>query len=212
VIGSAVCKAAIAKSWSVYSLSPSGKPFTTPAGHRPAWTEHVSWQAGSALDPNSYRALLPPITDVVVAVGTLFENKHYKRLSTANSLADAFQGVKGALTSPNPLIAPDQSYEALNKNTGAYSSVPQCELNSFFIIAVTVLKQLLAVSPVEPSIPRTFTFLSAEDFGRPVIPIGYIKAKREAEHEITELCSQESNFPVREILIRPGDHPLCPRA
>jgi hypothetical protein len=154
--------------------------------------------------------LLPPITDVVVAVGTLFENKHYKRLSTARSFEDAFQGIKAALTSPNPLTAPDQSYEALNKNAGTYffvspTRLAHCHSHS----ALTVLSQFLHATPVDSSLPRTFTFLSAEDFGRPFIPIGYIKAKREAEKEITKLCTHHSGTPVREILVRPGETCVC---
>lgn len=199
-----MCKAALAKHWSVSALSPSGKPFATPAGHRPAWTQNISWQAGSALEPNSFKSLLPPVTDVVVAVGTLFENKHYKRLSTAGSVNDAFQGVKGAFASPNPLTAPDQTYQALNKNAGSCILLSDHFPGSLFLIALIVLKQFLLTNPVEPAVPRTFTFLSAEDFGRPFIPVGYIKAKREAEREITDLCNTDSPSPIREIIVRPG--------
>lgn len=200
-----MCKAALAKHWSVSALSPSGKPFATPAGHRPAWTHNVSWQAGSALEPNSFKSYLPPVTDVVVAVDTLFENKHYKRLSTAGSVNDALQGVKAAFTSPNPLTSPDQSYEALNKKAGIPPFFsPITSQAHIFQIALSVLNQFLSTNPVEPTVFRTFTFLSAEDTGRPLIPVGYIKAKREAERKITDLCSMVSSNPIRGILVRPG--------
>src|ERR1700744_3733976 len=109
--GSAVCKSALANSWSVSSVSPSGRPFASPAGHRPAWSYDVHWHSGSALDPDTYKHLLPPITDIVVSVGTLFENPNYKRLASASSGAGALAALNAALTSRNPLVNSNQSYQ-----------------------------------------------------------------------------------------------------
>ncbi|KAG2749730.1 hypothetical protein P692DRAFT_201865251 [Suillus brevipes Sb2] len=38
-VGSAVCKAALARGMGVTSVSSSGKPYRTPKGHTPDWAE-----------------------------------------------------------------------------------------------------------------------------------------------------------------------------
>jgi len=40
-IGSAVCKAALARGMEVTSISSSGRPYRTPKGHTPAWASKV---------------------------------------------------------------------------------------------------------------------------------------------------------------------------
>jgi hypothetical protein len=41
VPGSSICKRAVSRGWEVHSLSRSGKAWTTPKGHSPAWTQKV---------------------------------------------------------------------------------------------------------------------------------------------------------------------------
>lgn len=48
-----MCKAALARNLRVTSFSSSGRPFRTPKGHAPAWTEHVEWLRGDVLSSSS---------------------------------------------------------------------------------------------------------------------------------------------------------------
>lgn len=40
-LGSAICRTAVARGWTVTSLSRSGKPYATAQGHAPAWVSKV---------------------------------------------------------------------------------------------------------------------------------------------------------------------------
>jgi len=42
LVGSSIAKKAVQRGWNVVSVSQSGKPFKTPAGHSPAWVDKVS--------------------------------------------------------------------------------------------------------------------------------------------------------------------------
>jgi len=42
LVGSSIAKKAVKRGWNVVSVSQSGKPFRTPAGHSPAWVDQVS--------------------------------------------------------------------------------------------------------------------------------------------------------------------------
>lgn len=57
-------------------------------------------------------------------------------------------------------------------------------------------------SGVDPSMPRPFVYVSAEDIFRPAIPARYIETKREAERGIEQLMSLNSQF--RGVYIRPS--------
>ena len=54
----------------------------------------------------------------------------------------------------------------------------------------------------DPSKPRPFVYVSAEDIFRPVIPARYIETKREAERGIEQMMSVNSQF--RGVYIRPS--------
>ena len=55
---------------------------------------------------------------------------------------------------------------------------------------------------VNPSKPRPFVYVSAEDIFRPVIPARYIETKREAEWAIEQMMSPNSQF--RGVYVRPS--------
>lgn len=61
---------------------------------------------------------------------------------------------------------------------------------------------MASLAGVDPSKPRPFVYLSAEDIFRPVIPARYIETKREAEQGIEQMMSLNSQF--RGVYIRPS--------
>ncbi|CAL1704701.1 unnamed protein product [Somion occarium] len=191
-VGSAVCKAALARGMQVTSISSSGRPYTTPKGHSPAWTSKVNWQAADALKPESYAHLLPDKSAVVHTLGTLFEDTRYKNALKEGNLPALFSafisGSANSRSDTNPLKEPkkDGSYELLNRDS-----------------ALRVLRTFLDTQPEVPlNNPRAFVFVSAEDIFRPFISARYIETKREAELAITDMVATRPD--VREVLIRPS--------
>lgn len=187
-VGSAVCKAILAKGVKVTSVSSSGKPFTTPKGYSPAWTSDVDWQKGDALDPNSYAHHLSDATAVVHTLGTLFEGAKYKQALKEGSIPGLVSSLTSAFGSSNPLGVMDAktSYATLNRD----SALRVCE-------AYISTKPSFSLTK-----PRSFVHVSAEDVLRPLIPAGYIEMKREAELGINELVSSHSD--LRAVHIRPS--------
>lgn len=193
-VGSAVCRAALARGMQVTSISSSGKPYTTPKGHTPAWTSKVDWQRGNALQPESYAHLMPGVTAVVHTLGTLLEDTRYKAAmkdGNVPALVGAVISGLGDLGSSgrNPLEEPKKdasSYEVLNRDA-----------------ALRVCETFLASeSEVETEGPRPFVFVSAEDIFRPFISARYIETKREAEVRIEEMVRENPKY--REVFIRPS--------
>ncbi|CCM04620.1 uncharacterized protein FIBRA_06804 [Fibroporia radiculosa] len=192
-LGSAVCKAALARGMQVTSISQSGAPFRTPKGHSPAWTSEVNWQAGNALNPETYSHILPSVTAVVHTIGTLFEDTRYKAaLKEGNlpALLDTLvSNIAGGGPSSNPLadkLDNPGSYELLNRDA-----------------AVRTCEAFISSTPsTDIQRPRVFVYVSAEDIFRPFIPARYIETKREAETEIEYMMSQ--NPAHRPVYIRPS--------
>ncbi|TCD64650.1 hypothetical protein EIP91_003810 [Steccherinum ochraceum] len=192
-VGSAVCKAALSRGMQVTSISSSGKPYTTPKGHSPAWTSKVNWQPGNALHPESYAHLLPSSTAVVHTLGTLLEDQQYKAAlkdSNIPALLGTFASRLASLDpgSRNPLEDTHKpgGYEEMNRDS-----------------ALRVCEAFVATeSEVPLPAPRPFVFVSAEDVFRPFVPSRYIETKREAELYIEEMMSQNDRF--RGVYIRPS--------
>ena len=46
-VGSTVCRKAVQRGWNVTSISQSGRPWSSPSGHTPAWVDKVSAWARS---------------------------------------------------------------------------------------------------------------------------------------------------------------------
>jgi hypothetical protein len=106
-----------------FCLSKSGKPFTTPNGHLPTWTEKVEWHAASAFEPASYRSLISSSTAVVHTLGTLLEGGEYKQsIKTGDAFGTVVSGAKSAFESfngGNPLRKGSLgSYESVNRDSG----------------------------------------------------------------------------------------------
>ncbi|KIJ44035.1 hypothetical protein M422DRAFT_228655 [Sphaerobolus stellatus SS14] len=182
-VGSAVCRAALARGWDVASISSSGKAFRTPKGHTPSWTNDVQWHTASALEPPSYRSILRDRTAIVHTVGILLETGKYKQAIKEGNIGGL---VKAFLPgSNNPLkkgTRESPSYEMLNRDT-----------------ALTVCETYRDVMPSGK--PHTFVYVSAEDLGRPFVPRRYIETKREAEQGIQKICAGTD---IRSVFIRPS--------
>ncbi|CAE6424984.1 unnamed protein product [Rhizoctonia solani] len=185
-LGSAVCKAAVARGWKVTSISSSGQPYRTPKGHTPAWTKEVDFRKASAFEPSTYRELLEPCTAVVHTLGILLEAPKYKsavRGGSLGGLVSAFGHAWGLGAAGNPLEkrvpGEEGTYEYVNRDA-----------------ALRVLKTF--ASGPGSTVPRPFVYISAEDIFRPLVPARYIESKRAAEAAI----AQEPR--VRGVYLRPG--------
>ncbi|WVN87369.1 uncharacterized protein L203_102547 [Cryptococcus depauperatus CBS 7841] len=193
-LGSTICRMAALKGWHVTSMSSSGKPFTSPAGHTPAWVSKVNWVAADAFEPFSYTSLISSSTAVVHTLGILLEDTGYKKAVREGNPFSLIKSFSNALYGgSNPLktgMERKRGYEGMNRDS-----------------ALTVLNTLISTpSPTAPTDGRTnektFVYISAADAFRPLVPRRYIESKREAELEIARRCSETQS--VRPLFIRPG--------
>ncbi|KAF7976348.1 hypothetical protein HWV62_7094 [Athelia sp. TMB] len=200
-IGSAVCKAALARGMDVTSISSSGVPYRTPAGHSPAWAAGVNWQKADALAPATYAHLLPAVDGVVHTLGTLLpEPAAYKAAVRSGSPGALLSALVGSLGGGNPLEG--GAYEKLNRDAGAlYACVRGAQLTDVFIEALRVCEAFVA-APREDASDRAFVYISAEDIFRPIISARYIETKREAERGIQARVRAAPG--VRGVFIRPS--------
>ena len=153
--GSAVCRAALRHGFQVTSIrcenrvsnhvgqtklcySSSGRPYQTPKGHTPTWTEkvvsrespfpssqwtdpiEVEWLRADALRPKTYSHLLPDASAVVHTLGTLLADTKYKDALRQQDLAGAAANFLQHLTGAgrNPLEESPDGYERLNRDSG----------------------------------------------------------------------------------------------
>lgn len=189
-IGSAVCRAALAKGFQVTSVSSSGRPYRTPKGHSPAWTSKVTWLRGNAFQPSSFAHIVAEVDAVVHTLGTLIEGATYKQSVRDGNLI----GLLSSIVGRNPLTRhQDTSYERMNRDS-----------------ALAVCEAFIA-SGRDRAYPksRAFVFVSAEDIFRPVISARYITTKREAEKGLDSLIKAENasstkTVAYRGVYVRPG--------
>ncbi|KZT26534.1 NAD-P-binding protein [Neolentinus lepideus HHB14362 ss-1] len=188
-IGSAVCKAALARGMQVTSISSSGRPYRTPKGHTPAWASKVEWQKGDALKPETYVHILPGVSAVVHTLGTLLEDESYKTAVREGDLFGLASSFIKSLGGRNPLesgLQRSDNYETLNRDA-----------------ALQVCDAFLSARPeIQVEGPRAFVYLSAEDVWRPWIPSRYIETKREAEIYIDQMVATRPD--VRAVYMRPS--------
>ncbi|KAN0063796.1 hypothetical protein ACQY0O_003846 [Thecaphora frezii] len=193
-LGSSISRHALANAWRVISISPSGKPYLSPAGHRPAWSSspNIEWHAADALRPHSYAHLAARATAVVHTLGILLEADYKPNPSrslsdiASNALAGIAKGWGYAPNSAaNPLAAdaasrhqPTPSYQVMNRD-------------SAISVAHTFLSALQQRDP--SSQPAPFVYISAEDIFRPIIDARYITTKRQAERAIAKLALYSSS-------------------
>ncbi|WFC98644.1 hypothetical protein MYAM1_001375 [Malassezia yamatoensis] len=189
-VGSAVCKQALSQGWDVQSISGSGRPFKTPKGHAPAWTESdkMHWHKADALQPSQYKEIAASCNAVVHTVGILMETK-YK--GQGGSVSNIFRGLTkgwGMGDQGNPLDEEDSlTYERMNRDT-----------------AITVASTFAEAQRAKHNREVPFVYISAEDILRPVISPRYSSTKRDAEVAIAAIAEQEFPPTLRAIFMRPG--------
>ncbi|GLB34904.1 putative NAD dependent epimerase/dehydratase family protein [Lyophyllum shimeji] len=195
-IGSAVCKAALAKGMQVTSVSSSGRPYRTAKDHTPAWVSKVDWQKGDALQPETFAHLFPEVSGVVHTLGTLIEDGKYKEAVKQGDVVGLVSSFCGSVTGDrgNPL---EKTNDGLRR--GTYEIVNRDA-------ALRVCEAFISSSPSADTairnIPRPFVYISAEDIFRPIIPARYIETKREAEQGIEALVAGKPDY--RGVYIRPS--------
>ncbi|WVQ93993.1 hypothetical protein IAU59_001071 [Kwoniella sp. CBS 9459] len=220
-LGSAICKAAVSKGWEVSSMSSSGKPYTTPAGHTPAWVPRVSWHSASAFEPSTYSSLIANQDAVVHTLGILLEDKGYKDnvrsgnlLGLARSIIGSSGLVPGGGGGGNPLKSEKErreGYEGMNRDSALkvletmLSSPTTSTSPSSSSSPSSPSAAGAGTEPETPSPPhhRSFVYISAADAFRPIVPNAYIESKREAELLINRRCV-ETGGEVIPTFIRPG--------
>lgn len=196
-LGSAISKAAVSRGWRVLSISPSGTPFTTPAGHRPAWSSspNIEWHAADALDPASYKHLTDRSTAAVHTVGILLESDYKSKQPQSggalrNTLAGLAKGWGFRLPGPDDRGNPLQQQSSTQKPSKM--SYETMNRDSAVSVAHTFLRSL-SERPNTSSAP--FIYISAEDLFRPVVDARYISTKRQAEAMIAKLAMHASSQP-----------------
>ncbi|KAF9890878.1 hypothetical protein FE257_005454 [Aspergillus nanangensis] len=187
-LGSRICKSAVARGWSVTSLSRSGEPrwdAVTDSPQKPGWASSVDWAKADMLNPESYKSFLNGATAVVHSMGILLE-ADYKgvvqgREPLISGLQKAFSSSKSG--SQNPLQRQEgESLQPREKNGQLTYEL----MNRDSAIA-------LAKESSDEHVP-TFVFISAAA-GAPMLPSRYITTKREAETTIsTKLPELRSVF------------------
>ncbi|GAA5833881.1 hypothetical protein JCM11251_005996 [Rhodosporidiobolus azoricus] len=195
-VGSAVARKAVARGWKVTSLSRSGTPFRTPAGHAPAWVGEVDWRAGSAFQPETYESLLEQQDAVVTTLGVLFE-QDYKQEGVAapfKIIKNVLENAAGSRGNPLAKGKGERSYEKLNRDSAI----------TLFRSFTSSRSSCPATSNPPPRNP--FVYLSAEDIFRPFVPARYIQTKREAEEQISRLAIEAAveGKGVRPVFVRPS--------
>ena len=70
-------------------------------------------------------------------------------------------------------------------------------------VALRVCEAFVQAKPAfKPQGPRAFVYISAEDCNRPLVPAGYIEAKRKAELGIEQMMLDHPD--CRSVYIRPS--------
>ena len=195
-LGSAITKRLLSQGHTVTSMSPSGRPFLTPSGHRPAWSSSnsIRWAKADAFTPSTYRQILTgedvhpiastpassspsptPVTAIVSTIGVLLEANYKGAQGSWQEVGKALMRGWG-LERPNPLESGKETmYEKMNRD-------------AVLSIAETYLSTLKSNSLDSHShTPSPFVFISAEDIFRPIIDSRYLSTKRQAEQALERL-------------------------
>ncbi|KAL1998698.1 hypothetical protein VTN02DRAFT_5719 [Thermoascus thermophilus] len=189
-LGSRICKAAVARGWSVTSLSRSGEPrwdTITASREPPSWASGVEWAKADILKPSTYKPFLKDASAVVHSMGILLE-ADYKgvvqgRESLISGLQRAFSSSK--LGSQNPLERKEGEALVPKEKDGQWTYEL---MNRDSAIA-------LAQESSHEHVPA-FVYISAAA-GAPILPSRYITTKREAEATIASTLPE-----LRSVFVR----------
>ncbi|KDN45254.1 hypothetical protein K437DRAFT_256701 [Tilletiaria anomala UBC 951] len=202
----------------VTSVSPSGRPFVSPAGHRPAWSlsTNMRWEKGDVVrsplsspdlgSPQHHLAQLVDEADAIVhTVGILLESDYKPAASSpsssrhgtnSGSFGEIARGVlRGWGISDNsnplrerPLTGKGKEREMTYENMNTRAALNVANL--FASKLQRLSKSESSYSSSEQKTQPTFVYISASDIFQPFISRRYIESKREAERGISELAAQ----------------------
>ncbi|KAL2858030.1 hypothetical protein BJY01DRAFT_242096 [Aspergillus pseudoustus] len=190
-LGSRICKSAVARGWSVTSLSRSGEPrwdVVTSSPQQPGWAKSVEWAKADILKPETYKPFLKGATAIVHSMGILLE-ADYKgvvqgREPIISGLQRAFSSSK--LGSQNVLQRKEGEALKAQEKDGQFT-YELMNRDSAIALAQESSNEQIA----------SFIYISAAS-GAPILPSRYITTKREAETTIS------SQFPdLRSVFVRP---------
>ncbi|KAI9368220.1 hypothetical protein BJX61DRAFT_537432 [Aspergillus egyptiacus] len=190
-LGSRICKSAVARGWSVTSLSRSGEPrwdLVTSSPQRPGWAKSVEWARADILKPDTYMPFLEGATVVVHSMGILLE-ADYKgvvqgREHIISGLQRAFSGSKRG------------SQDLRQRKHGEALKAQETDGQFTYELMNRDSAIALAQECSNEHVP-TFVYISAAS-GAPILPSRYITTKREAE---TTIASQLPD--LRSVFVRP---------
>lgn len=224
-LGSAITKRLLSQGHTVTSMSPSGRPFLTPSGHRPAWSssKSIRWAKAEAFTPSTYRQILTgedahpiasttassssssssaaaptPVTAIVSTIGVLLEANYKGAQGSWEEVGRALMRGWG-LERPNPLDSTKEGmYEKMNRD-------------AVLSIAETYLA-ILKSNPMHIPTPSPFVFISAEDIFRPIIDSRYLSTKRQAEHALETMSWSSAPPPTSPTSSPTSDQDVIPDA
>ncbi|RAH75282.1 ubiquinone biosynthesis protein COQ11 [Aspergillus aculeatinus CBS 121060] len=173
-LGSRICKSAVARGWSVTSLSRSGEPrweTVTDSVNRPSWASSVEWAKADILKPETYKAFLNGATAVVHSMGILLE-ADYK--GVVQGREPILSGLQRAFSASRP-----GSQDLRERREGEPLEVRDRSGQFTYELMNRDSAIALAQETRHERVP-TFVYISAAS-GAPVLPSRYITTKREAE-------------------------------
>ncbi|PYH40751.1 ubiquinone biosynthesis protein COQ11 [Aspergillus saccharolyticus JOP 1030-1] len=190
-LGSRICKSAVARGWSVTSLSRSGEPrwdTVTGSAIRPSWASSVEWARADILKPETYKPFLQGAAAVIHSMGILLEADYKGVVQGREPIFNGLQKVFGA-SRPGSQNLPERREEGEPLEARDRSRQFTYELmNRDSAIA-------LAQETRHERVP-TFVYISAAS-GAPVLPSRYITTKREAESIIAAQLPELRNVFVQ---------------
>ncbi|RAL11063.1 ubiquinone biosynthesis protein COQ11 [Aspergillus homomorphus CBS 101889] len=189
-LGSRICKSAVARGWSVTSLSRSGEPrweVVTGSAGRPSWASSVEWAKADILKPETYKPFLSGATAVVHSMGILLE-ADYK--GVVQGREPILSGLQKAFSAARP-----GSQNLSERREGEPLEVRERSGQFTYELMNRDSAIALAQETHHEHVP-TFVYISAAS-GAPVLPSRYITTKREAESIIAAQLPELRNVFVQ---------------
>ncbi|KAL4983656.1 hypothetical protein BDW68DRAFT_168362 [Aspergillus falconensis] len=190
-LGSRICKSAVARGWSVTSISRSGEPrwdVVTSSPQRPGWAKSVEWAKADILKPNTYKPFLKDANAVVHSMGILLEADYKGVVQGREPIISGLQRAFSSSKRGSQNLLQRQEGEALKaQEKDGQFTYELMNRDSAIALAQETLKEHAS----------TFLYISASS-GAPILPSRYITTKREAETTISSQLPE-----LRSVFIRP---------
>jgi len=187
-VGSRICKHAVARGWDVTSISRSGNPVwqnITSSPQPPSWAHKVSWEKGDLLKPATYASLLKGADYVVHSMGILLEADYKKVVTGQESPISGLKRAFSAAPRPGNPLERKVQYDSKSSSGQPEQDIRPPETKEQLTYENMNRDSAIMLAKVaSDSGAKAFAYMSAAG-GAPVLPVRYIKTKREAEDTIT---------------------------